>query len=305
MKTSGTKVLLAFAAVYVIWGSTYLAIRYAIETIPPFLMMGIRSLIAGSALYVWSFKKGERVRRDQIFPLLILGILFFLLGHGLLAWAQKTVASGIAAVLSISDPLWIGVIESFTIKEFRLNRKQIAGLILGFVGVGLLFFPTSDTKNLQINPFGALIILMSAVSWSVGAVYSRVAKLPKSAVLSAGLELIIGGILLCIVAWMIGELRNFHLSMISLRSFLALAYLVIFGSIITFTAYVWLLTVTTATRVATHTYVNPVIAVLLGWAFAGERFTLLAIFASGVIVFSVYLMLESKQIIQAVEKIYD
>ncbi len=302
MNASRMKVLLAFAAVYVIWGSTYLAIRYAIETIPPFLMMGIRSLIAGSALYLWSSKKGERVRREQILPLLLLGILFFLLGHGLLAWAQRTVASGIAAVLSVSDPLWIGLIESFTIKEFRLNRNQIAGLIFGFAGVGLLFLPTSDAKTLQIDPFGAFIILMSAISWSAGAVYSRVAKLPKSAVLSAGLELIIGGILLCVVAWMIGELRNFHLSMISLRSSLALAYLIIFGSIITFTAYVWLLTVTTATRVATHTYVNPVIAVLLGWGFAGERFTLLALFASSVVVFAVYLMLESKQIGQTVER---
>ena len=303
MKTSRMKLLLAFAAVYVIWGSTYLAIRYAIETIPPFLMMGIRSLIAGSALYLWSYKKGERVRKGQLLPLLLLGILFFLLGHGLLAWAQRIVASGIAAILSVSDPLWIGLLESFTIKEFRLNRKQIAGLFLGFAGVGLLFFPTSGAMTLQINPFGAFIILMSAISWSVGAVYSRVAKLPKSAFLSAGLELIIGGILLCIVSWVTGELKNFHLSMISLRSSLALAYLVIFGSIITFTAYVWLLTMTTATRVATHTYVNPVIAVLLGWVFAGERFTLLTLFACSVIVFSVYLMLESKQKRPTSEKI--
>jgi len=301
MKSSRTKVLLAFASVYLIWGSTYLAIRYAIETIPPFFMMGIRSLIAGSALFLWSFKKGERVRREEFLPLLFLGILFFLLGHGLLAWAQKTVASGIAAVLIASDPLWIGLIETFTFKEFRLNRKQIAGLILGFAGVGLLFLPTSDAMTYQINPFGSFIILMSAISWSVGAVYSRAAKLPKSSVLSAGLELIIGGILLCIVAWMIGEFRNFHFSMISIRSVFALSYLIIFGSIITFTAYVWLLTVTTATRVATHTYVNPVIAVLLGWAFAGERFTTLALLASSVIVFSVYLMLESKQRKQVVQ----
>ncbi|HLP47602.1 MAG TPA: EamA family transporter, partial [Candidatus Kapabacteria bacterium] len=153
MKTSRTKLLLAFAAVYVIWGSTYLAIRYAIETIPPFLMMGIRSLIAGSALYFWSYKKGERVKREQLRPLLLLGILFFLLGHGLLAWGQKMVASGIAAILSVSDPLWICLIESFMIKEFRLDRKQVAGLILGFAGVGLLFFPTSDAMTLQINPF--------------------------------------------------------------------------------------------------------------------------------------------------------
>ena len=295
METSKTKVLMAFATVYVIWGSTYLAIRYAVETIPPFFMMGIRSLIAGSVLYLWSVKKGEHIHRAEFPALVILGVLFFLLGHGLLAWAQKTVASGIAAVLIASDPLWIALIEPFMMKDVRLGKKQIAGLILGFAGVGFLFLPASNTQTLQINPFGAFIILSSAITWSVGAVYSRMAKLPKSSVLSAGLELIIGGIMLCIVAWVIGEFRNFHFSMISIRSVLALLYLVIFGSVITFTAYVWLLTVTTATRVATHTYVNPVIAVLLGWAFAGERFTAMALFASSVIVFSVYLMLESKQ----------
>jgi drug/metabolite transporter (DMT)-like permease len=295
MKLSDPKVVAAFATIYVIWGSTYLAIRYAVETIPPFFMMGIRSLIAGSILFLWSYKKGERIQRNELFPLMILGTLFFLLGHGLLAWAQKIVASGIAAVLIASDPLWIGLIESLTIKEFRLSKKQIAGLILGFLGVGLLFLPTSGTTKPQMNAFGAFIILMSAITWSVGAVYSRVAKLPKSSVLAAGSELIIGGILLCVVAALLGELRTFDPSAISLRSAISLAYLIVFGSIVTFTAYVWLLTVTTATKIATHTYVNPVIAVLLGWAFADEQFTLVALIASSVIIFAVYLMLESKR----------
>jgi drug/metabolite transporter (DMT)-like permease len=295
MKTSRTKVILAFATVYVIWGSTYLAIRYAVETIPPFFMMGVRSLIAGSILYLWSIKKGDRVRRQELPSLIILGILFFLFGHGLLAWAQKIVASGIAAVLIASDPLWIALIESFMMKDVRLGKKQIMGLIFGFAGVGVLFLPASAADGLQMNSFGAFVILLSAIAWSVGAVYSRAATLPKSSALAAGLELIIGGLLLCGVAILLGEFDHFHLSNITFRSLVALIYLIVFGSIVTFTAYVWLLTVTTATRVATHTYVNPVIAVLLGWAFAGERFTILAVVASSVIVFSVYLMLESKQ----------
>lgn len=288
------KIFCAFATVYVIWGSTFLAIRYAIETIPPFLMMGIRSIIAGLILYAWSHSKGQRVQRDEIRSLVIIGILFFLLGHGLLSWAQKTVASGLAAVLIATDPLWIAVIESFAVKGFRLSTKQIVGLIAGFGGVGLLFLP-SKSEALEMDLVGAFVILLSAFTWSIGAVYSRVAKLPKSSILASGVELIIGGIFLCAGAIVLGELNNFHPSEISVRSLLAIAYLIVFGSVITFTAYVWLLTVTTATRVATHTYVNPVIAVLLGWFFAGEHFTVRMLIASAVIIASIYLMLQSKK----------
>lgn len=288
-RPSKARVFAAYAAVYIIWGSTYLAIRYAIETIPPFMMMGARSILAGSVLFVWSRKSGTRVSREEWLPLVIVAILFFVLGHGLLAWAQKSVASGLAAVLIASDPLWIAVIESLAIKEFRLRGRQILGLMIGFAGIVLLFAPDQSVK---INTTAAAIILLSAISWSVGAVYSRVAKLPKSATMAAGIELILGGFFLLLVTFLLGEFKHFHPSAVSLRSFLALIYLVVFGSIVTFTAYVWLLGVTSATRVATHTYVNPVIAVLLGWSLAGEQFTLMMLIASAIIVFSVYLVLE-------------
>jgi drug/metabolite transporter (DMT)-like permease len=287
---SKARVVSAFAAVYVIWGSTYLAIRYAIETIPPFLMMGIRSILAGSILLLLSRKIGTRVAREEWLPLAILAILFFVLGHGLLAWAQKSVASGLAAVLIASDPLWIALIESFVIKDFRLSGRQIIGLIIGFAGIVLLFVPA---QTIRIDTLGAAMILLSAISWSIGAVYSRVANLPKAATLAAAIELMLGGLFLFVLAFPLGEFQSFHLSAVSLRSFLALMYLVVFGSIVTFTAYVWLLGVTSATRVATHTYVNPVIAVFLGWALAGEQFTLMMMIASAVIVLSVYLVLET------------
>lgn len=291
---SRAKVFCAFAAVYVIWGSTYLAIRYAVETIPPFLMMGVRSVIAGLVLYALSYRKGDRVERDQFGSLLIIGILFFLLGHGLLSWAQKTVASGLAAVLIASDPLWIALIESFAIKRFRLSKKQIVGLIAGFIGVALLFLP-SKSDALEMDLLGALAILSSAIFWSIGAVYSRVARLPKSSILASGIELIIGGIFLCAAAVVLGELNDFHFSAVSVRSLLAVGYLIVFGSVITFTAYVWLLTVTSATRVATHSYINPVIALLLGWLFANEHFSTRMLVASAVILASIYLMLESEK----------
>ncbi len=283
------RVLAAYAAVFVIWGSTYLAIRYAIETIPPFLMMGVRSILAGSILLFWSRKSGTRVAREQWVPLVIVAVLFFVLGHGLLAWAQKSVASGLAAVLIASDPLWIALIESFVIKQFRLTSRQIVGLIIGFAGIVLLFLPG---RAIRMDTMGAAMILLSAISWSIGAVYSRVANIPKVATLASGIELIFGGLFLVLIALLLGEFQSFHLSDVSLRSFLALSYLVIFGSVVTFTAYVWLLGVTSATRVATHTYVNPVIAVFLGWALAGEQFTLTMMIASAVILLSVYLVLE-------------
>jgi drug/metabolite transporter (DMT)-like permease len=288
-RPSKTRVLAAFAAVYVIWGSTYLAIHYAIETIPPFLMMGVRSILAGGILLFWSRKSGTKVARDEWLPLVIVAILFFVLGHGLLAWAQKSVASGLAAVLIASDPLWIALIESSVIKEFRLSGRQIIGLIIGFAGIVLLFVPA---QSIRIDTMGATMILLSAISWSVGAVYSRIAKLPKAATLSAAIELILGGLFLVLFAFLLGEFQSFQFTSVSLRSFLALLYLVIFGSIVTFTAYVWLLGVTSATRVATHTYVNPVIAVFLGWALAGEQFTSMMMIASAIIVLSVYLVLE-------------
>jgi drug/metabolite transporter (DMT)-like permease len=286
---SKVRVLAAYAAVYVIWGSTFLAIRYAIETIPPFLMMGVRSILAGSILLFWSRKSGTRVAREQWVPLVIVAVLFFVLGHGLLAWAQKSVASGLAAVLIASDPLWIALIESLVIKEFRLRSRQIIGLFIGFAGIVLLFLPG---QVVRVDTVGAAMILLSAISWSIGAVYSRVANIPKVAKLASGIELILGGLFLVLIALLLGEFQNLHLSDVSLRSFLALSYLVIFGSVVTFTTYVWLLGVTSATRVATHTYVNPVIAVLLGWALAGEQFTLTMMIASVVILLSVYLVLE-------------
>lgn len=285
---SNARVFVAFAAVYIIWGSTFLAIRYAIETIPPFLMMGVRSILAGGSLLFWK-GRSERVSREEWLPLILVAILFFVLGHGLLAWAQKTVASGLAAVLIASDPLWIALIESIVIKEFRLSGRQIAGLIIGFAGIVLLFVPG---QKMQLDTLGAAMILLSAISWSIGAVYSRIAKLPKAATLAAAIELILGGLFLVLIAFFLGEFQNFELSNVSLRSILALLYLVVFGSIVTFTAYVWLLGVTSATRVATHTYVNPMIAVFLGWALAGEQFTLIMMIASAVIVLSVYLVLQ-------------
>ncbi len=291
-KQTQFKLVAAFAAIYFIWGSTYLAIKYAVEAIPPFLMMGTRSLAAGLILYFWSRGRGEeKVKRENIIPIIIIGILFFLVGHGMLAWGQQRIASGSAALLVASEPLWIAVIEALMVKGHRATSGTVIGLICGFVGISLLFAPWQKLGNHHVDSLSAFAILIGTLSWSIGAVYSRVAKLPKSPALSAGLQLIVGGFLLVASGLLMGEGGRLQLDVLSLRSILGLLYLIIFGSVITFTAYVWLLKMTSATRVATHTYVNPVIAVFLGWAMAGEPLSLQTFAATLIIIISVYLVL--------------
>jgi drug/metabolite transporter (DMT)-like permease len=286
------KLLAAFAAIYFIWGSTYLAIKYAIEGIPPFLMMGTRSLAAGLILYLWSRGRGDaKVKRENVIPIVIIGVLFFLVGHGLLAWGQQRISSGSAALLVTTEPLWIAVIEAFLVKGDRATSRTIIGLICGFVGISLLLAPWEKLGHHHVDSLSAFAILFATLSWSLGAVYSRVARLPKSPALAAGLELIVGGFLLVACGLLMGEGSRLQLEAISLRSVLGLLYLIVFGSVITFTAYVWLLSITSATRVATHTYVNPVIAVFLGWAIAGEPLSLQTFVATSIIVIAVYLVL--------------
>lgn len=290
------KLLAAFAAIYFIWGSTYLAIKYALETIPPFLMMGTRSLAAGAILYLWSRARGEeKLRKENVLPIVTIGILFFLVGHGLLAWAQQRIASGPAALLVASEPMWIALIEAFLVRTDRASFKTIVGLAFGLLGLGLLLAPGQKLGAHDMDLVGALVILIGTLSWSVGAVYSRIAKLPKAPALTAGLQLIVGGILLVSTGLLLGEGSRLHLDALSLRSVFGWVYLVTFGSVVAFTAYVWLLRQVSATQVATHTFVNPVIAVFLGWAVAGEPLSPQTLAATIVIVISVSLVLGKKK----------
>jgi drug/metabolite transporter (DMT)-like permease len=295
MKNQKLKTLLAFGAIYIIWGSTYLATRYAIETIPPLMMIGIRSLVAGTILYLISrFKNKEKIKRENIFPLFTLGIMFFLIGHGLLAWAQQYVPSGMAAVLVTPEPLWIMGIEWFFLKDTRVKLRGILGLFLGLVGVVYLIASTTGNTTPNNDMLGSALIIVSTLSWGAGAVYSRVANVPKSPMLSSGMELIFGGTLVLITSIIIGEPSQFQLNQVTLKSFLGLLYLIIFGSVIAFSAYIWLLGHTSVTRISTHTYVNPVIAVFLGWLFANEQITAALLIATIFIIISVYLVLSDQ-----------
>ena len=296
-QTLSVKLFFAFTAIYVIWGSTYLAIRYAVETIPPFLMMGSRSLIAGAILFLWSrLRKENGLKAEHLPSLIILGASFFLIGHGLLAWAQQKVPSGFAALLMASEPLWIALIESLAIRNSRVGIAGVLGLILGFVGMLVLIFPTKGMGSASLNIPGTIAILVGTLSWAGGAVYQRVARLPGSPVLTAGMELMIGGFLLGIAGFSFGEFQVLQQNPVSIRSAFSLGYLIVFGSLVAFTAYIWLLGKTTATRVATHTYVNPVIAIMIGWQLAGEPLSFSTVIATAIIILSVYLVLNDRAI---------
>jgi len=291
---SRLKIFTAFVAVYIVWGTTYLAIKYAIETIPPFMMMGMRSLLAGIVMYVWGRFRGDaNVVRKELPSLLLIGALFFLIGHGALAWAQQTVPSGVAALLIASEPIIIALFEPFFTREGRVGRRTVLGMLIGMGGITVLVLPQGLNFE-NVNLLGSLGILLGASSWASGAIYSRVAKLPRSPMITSGLQLLFGGILLIIMSFILGEWSDFNFSQVIVRSWLGLMYLVVFGSIITFSAYTWLLTVTSATRISTHTFINPIVAVFVGWAFGGEALTKGMLIAAVLIIISVYLVLFRK-----------
>lgn len=292
MKPHNLKSLFAFGAIYIIWGSTYLAIRYAVESIPPFMMIGIRSLSAGIILYFISrFKSKEKIKRENILPLFTIGAMFFLFGHGLLAWAQQFVPSGMSAVLVASEPLWVIGIEWLFLRDTRVKSRGIFGLVLGFGGIVYLISATTGVSTSNNDFLGSAFIVAGALSWGGGAVYSRVAKIPRSPMLSSGLELIFGGVLVLIASFILGEPAQFQLNQVTLKSLFGLLYLIVFGSVIAFSAYVWLLGHTSVTRISTHTYVNPVVAVFLGWLIANEQITTALLIATVIIIISVYFVL--------------
>jgi drug/metabolite transporter (DMT)-like permease len=201
------------------------------------------------------------------------------------------VPSGMAAVLVSAEPLWIIGIEWFFLKDIRVKSRGITGLILGFIGIVYLILSTSHNADTNHNFFASALIVAATLSWGAGAVYARVAKTPGSPMLSSGMELIFGGILVLITSFIMGEPTHFHVSQVTLRSLLGLLYLITLGSVVAFSAYIWLLGHTSATRISTHTYINPVIAIFLGWLIAGEKITPSLITATVIIIFSVYLVL--------------
>ena len=283
----------AFAAVYIIWGSTYLGIKYAIETLPPFLMAGARFMTAGAILFIWArFSKDyEKPQGAHWRTSFIVGGLLLLGGNGGVVIAQHYIPSSLAALLVATEPFWIVIIGWLLMKNARPNWKVTLGLIAGFVGVTLLIGGRGiSLGNGDGQAFGMFLVIASALSWALGSLYGLRAPSPKSALLGAGMQMLAGGFLLFLVGILKGEWINFSFANVSANSWLAFAYLMIFGSIVGFTAYSWLLKNVEPSLASTYAYVNPVIAVLLGWTIAGESLTGQMLLGAGIIVGSVVLI---------------
>ena len=284
-----TQVVLGFAAIYLIWGSTYLGIRYAVETIPPLLMMGVRHFVAGALVYAWVRRRGTPAPDLQQWGYaLIAGVVLFLGGHGVLAWAEQKVPSGLAALLCATLPLWTALLSRLDGSERKLGVRAWAGLLLGFAGVALLIGPSMVGQRLDLLAAGA--VLSSALFWAVGTSYVQRVRMPASTVLSAAMQMVGGGATLLIAGLLGGETARVHFASVTARSVLSLAYLIVFGSIIAFTVYIWLLTVSSPSRISTYAYVNPVVAVLLGWAVAGEGLGVRTLAATAIILVGVALV---------------
>jgi len=286
------KIWIALLTVYLVWGATYLGIRYAVETIPPFLMAGTRFLVAGAVLYIWRRAAGDPApTRGQWLRAALVGLLLLLGGNGLVSLAEQTVASGIAALIVGSVPLWMTTIEALRPGGVRPNAFGIVGLLIGFGGIILLVAPSLLNGNpAASHPLGILTLLFAAFFWSLGSIYSRHAHLPESSLLSTGMEMLAGGVGLYLAGTLTGEWHLLVLANISGRSWLALVYLVLFGSMLGFTAYAWLLRSAPVSLVATYAYVNPVVAILLGSLFAQETLTVHILFSALIIIGSVVLI---------------
>jgi drug/metabolite transporter (DMT)-like permease len=282
-----TKVWLALGTIYLVWGSTFMAVTVAVRDLPPFLSMGIRHLTAGGLLLAWAWPRGDRagdrIGRRQLGAAAIFGGALFLAGHGGLAWAQQTVPSGVAALLMGSIPLWIAVLDRVVFGK-RLHRFAGVGLVTGFLGLALLVDPFGKGR---IDRVGAAVAVFAAFAWAAGSLYSRGAPLPRRPIVAAGLAALCGGALLTAVAAARGE---FSEARFTPEAVTAVAYLVVFGTLLGFSAYVWLLRAAPTSLVATYAYVNPIVAVFLGWTLLGEEISLSMLAAGAAIVVSVALI---------------
>ena len=290
--SSRAGIVLAFAAVYVIWGSTYLAIRYAVETIPPFFMAGCRFLIAGAVLYVWTRARGAaRPSRGVWTGTALIGFLLLASGNGGLCWSERRVPSGLAALLLAAIPIWMVLLDSLRRDGTRLGTRVIGGMVVGLAGIMLLVGPAHMWGSSRVDPAGAGVLMLSAFSWALGSVLSHKVSLPRSPFQAAAMEMLAGGALLLALGLLSGESRHFHLAAVAPRSLVGLVYLIAAGSLVGFTAYFWLLRTVPTARVATYAFVNPAVAVFLGWALGGEVVTGRELLASAIIVAGVALII--------------
>lgn len=291
-----TRVLLALLVVYVVWGSTYLAIRFAIETLPPFAMAGVRFLVAGLLLYGWRRARGAPAppARDWR-TAAVVGFFLLLAGNGGLTWGEQLVPSGLAALVVGTVPLWFVVLAAALPGEDAPDRREWGGVALGLAGVGLLALPEGTLGAGAVHPVGGAVVLAASLFWAVGSMYSRRRPMEAGPLLGTAMTMVAGGVLLLGAATAAGEWDALRPDAVSLRSAAGLAYLIVFGSLLAFSAYTWLLRVERPAVVGTYAFVNPLIAVLLGWTLADEPLTARTVAATVVIVGAVALIHRARQ----------
>jgi drug/metabolite transporter (DMT)-like permease len=282
------KTLLAFATIYFVWGSTFLAIRVGVREVPPFLLAAIRFLIAGAVLYGWTIARGERSPNGrQWASVALLAVLIFVLDYGLLFWAEQRVPSGVAAVMMATIPAFLAVSEIVFLRTQTLTLRLALALLIGIGGVLVLASRSLNLDGTPIDRVGAAALIFASMSWSIASALMRKLPLPASKVMSSGAQMFAGGVFLGLTSVGLGEFRNFHPSSVSRSAWLSLVYLIVAGSILGFTAYVWLLHHESPTKVGTYAYVNPVVAVLVGYFLGGEALNLRTILGSLFVLISV------------------
>lgn len=291
---SPVMVVIAFATVYLVWGSTYFFIQNAIATIPPFILGAIRFLIAGGLLLGWCAIKGEKLFNwAHIKPALVSGFLMLFIGNGAVIWAETSLASSLVAVLVSSAPIWFVVLDKPKWHENLTSRNTIIGLIVGFIGVILLFSEQTSKAVGAGNGhqvIGLIVLIIGAMAWAGGSLYSKYKSTSKSATVNTAWQMMAAGIAFLPASFINNEWSSFNVQAVTTSSWLSLIYLITMGSLAGFSAYVWLLQVRPATQVSTYAYVNPVVAVLLGVLFANETMTVLQITGLAVILLSVLLI---------------
>lgn len=284
----------ALGAVYFFWGTTYLAIRVGVRTMPPFLMASVRFLIAGALLYAIAIRtgdrEGDRPKREHWRSAAIIGGALLLGGNGLVSWAEQSVASGMAALIIATVPFWLVLLGKLVLRD-RVSIREWLGIAAGLAGLVFLVNPAGGAR---VDPLGAVLLVVACISWASGSLYARSAPLPSRPLVGTAMEMLCGGVALGVVGVLAGELGRVDLAAISLESLLGLGWLIVFGSLVGFSAYVWLLRVTRTSLVGTYAYVNPIVAVLLGWAILGEPITLRTLVAGAVIVVAVALIVSAR-----------
>jgi drug/metabolite transporter (DMT)-like permease len=282
------KTLLAFAIIYFVWGSTFLAIRVGVREVPPFLLAGMRFLVAGLVLYGWMVAQGERSPSGrQWSSAFLLAVLIFVLDYGLLFWAEQRVPSAIAAVMMATIPVFMALSEIIFLRTQRLTLRLALALLIGIGGVAVLMSHSLNLGGAPIDRAGAVALIIASMSWSVASALTRKLPLPPSKVMSSGAQMLAGGVLLALTAAALGEFRNFRPWTVSPGAWLSLLYLIVAGSIMGFTAYVWLIHHESPTKVGTYAYVNPVVAVLVGYFLGGETLGLRPILGTLLVLVSV------------------